>query len=218
MNYLALRNRRKMAIQEAVYNDPLPPLFLLLSQRCWAVVAGNGTGAQVSLHFGRKLTRSRVIDNPEIIPELRTHLGEAILFIECKWSLSSKGKTLFDSEAEEDSNEKMERSVTRLLGASVRQVEVTMPPKRIAFTFDNGTVLTLDADEQQESNDLHDNFTFSFGYYSFVIGPDLGLRVIPRKGILPILGYEIITPQQWGKSGTALPNQPQARARRVSRD
>jgi hypothetical protein len=148
------------------------------------------------------LPRSRAIDNPEINTELRTHVGEAILFVECKWSVSVRGRSLFNSETDEDSTEKMEKALDRLAGASVREVEVTMPPKRIALSFDNGAILTIEADEQRV-DDLHDNFTLSFGNLSFAIGPDLGLRVLPRKGVLPLLGYEIVARQPAPMSETA---------------
>lgn len=167
---------------------------MLLSQPCWGIAAGSGNGWVVSLHFGRKLPRPRPVDNPHLDPDLRTHQGEAILFIECRWSIVSDGKVRFESDRDEFANGTMNRALKRLLGACVKHLRVSMPIDAVSIEFDNGNILTLHAD-RADADDPHDNFTLSYGDSSFIIGPDLGLRIEPRKGVVPILGHTGAAPK-----------------------
>lgn len=183
-----------MTMIQPVFHDPLPPFQMLLSQPCWGIAAGAGTGSIVSLHFGRKLPRVRPVDNPALDPVLRTHQGEAILFIECRWIIVSNEKVRFDSERDQSANGTMNRALHRLLGTFVRYLRVSMPIDEVSIEFDNGDVLTLHTD-RPEADDPHDNFTLSYGDSSFIIGPDLGLRIEPRKGVVPILGHTGASPK-----------------------
>jgi hypothetical protein len=165
----------------AVLHDPPVPFHLLLGQPCWAVAAGAGTGSLLSLHFGRKLPRIPPINNPAVTPELRNHEGEAVLFIECRWSVTSKAKALFDTDGD-GSAAAMTKAAKRLAGASVRQVNVEIPPRAFSLHFDNGLTLGVTADDP-DPEDPHDNYTFAAQGRSFVIGQDLRLRVEPRRGV-----------------------------------
>jgi len=173
--------------KKTVFHDPLPPLQVLLWQQCWAAAAGAGTGAIVSFHFGRKLPRPKPLDNPAVGADLRTHQGEAILFIECRWSVTSKNGVSFDSDEDRKFNGRVARAIKNVVGSAVLQIRATMPPSEIVVSFDNGSTLELHADPA-DPDDPHDNFSLSFGDTSYVIGPDLGLRLEPRRGIVPLVG------------------------------
>lgn len=189
-----------MTLKAKVFHDPLPPFQVVLAQVCWAFAAGRGTGAQVSLHFGRKLPRLKPVDNPRLQEDLRTHEGEAIVFIECRWSIRRKGRTLFDSESDIDMARRMLDALEQLREATVIEVAAKLPPTSVSLMFDNGSELALHSD-MPDLHDPHDNFSLSFGESTFVIGPDLGLRVEARRGLVPLLGYASKNPARREKKG-----------------
>jgi hypothetical protein len=174
---------------QTVANDPLVPWQWLHRQACWGVAAGSGTGSQVSLHFGRKLRRARELNNPTLAPDLRLYQGEVILFIECKWSLESQRKRLFDSEKHQGLDARMVEELQRLVGAVVDQISLSLPPRTLSVQFNNGIHLNVEAVKQQ-GEDLHDNYSLLVPDRSYIIGPDLRLQIQPRRGILETIGLD----------------------------
>lgn len=160
----------------------MPPFQILTGLPCWAFAAGEGTGSQVSLHFGRKLPRLRAIDNPALQAELRTHEGEAVLFVECQWLLKENNRTVFDSRAESAQENRMLRSLELLPGASVSQIEVKWPLTGVMLSFDNQTTLEISADAPKR-DDAHDNFSLGVGQLNFIVGPQLHVRIEPRSAV-----------------------------------
>jgi len=183
-----------MTNPQTVAHDPLLPWQWLLQQPCWGVAAGSGTGSQASLHFGRKLRRARELENPTLEPDMRLYQGEVTLFVECKWSIHKERKVLFDSDRYQGPDEQMVQALRRLRGASVDQISLFVPPSALSIQFNNGILLNIEA-EKQRGEDPHDNYSLLVPDRSYIIGPDLRLRIESRRGVL-----ETINPSHSGSS------------------
>lgn len=162
-------------------HDPFAPWRWLIGRACWGVAAGRGTGTQASLHFGRKVRRIRELDNPKLQPDLRAHEGEVILFIECKWSMRTGDRLLFDSDVDID-DARMAQTLQRLVGRSVSEIKPSFPPKELSLLFGDDIRLDVQADRPSRT-DPHDNYTLIAPHHCYIIGPDLRLRVQARQGV-----------------------------------
>ena len=79
-----------------VYLHPLQSMVDdLLEQKCWSVIAGEGTGSHVSLQLGAKRLL-RIPNRNQFLSEIeRTHEGEFVVFLKmCAWRLDGPNSVI----------------------------------------------------------------------------------------------------------------------------
>jgi hypothetical protein len=69
----------------------------LVGNPCWGIVAGLGTGSHISLAFGQKHPRRRVLTNPHLTEDQQRSEGEYILYVTCAWRLQLPDKVICSS-------------------------------------------------------------------------------------------------------------------------
>jgi len=67
-------------------------LDLLIGMPCWSIIAGKGTGSIVSLGFGTKNQRDRLLKNLHLTDDERIYKPDISLMIYCSWRLSVEDK------------------------------------------------------------------------------------------------------------------------------
>ena len=155
------------------------PFEALMGQVCWGIAAGAGTGSHVAMHFGPKQKRNRVISNPNLSDDLRSHEGSLILFVECEWSLMSRGQNVCDSDSDNAAQGPMIRGLQRLVGAQVVSIFSSRKFDLVAVNFSKGLRLFLAASALPAQQ--HENYALSLPQVSFILGPDTNVRVESRR-------------------------------------
>ena len=79
-------------------------LDALIGKKCWAAVAGDGTGSMVSFNFGEKIRRERPLRNLKLPSDVREFDSEYIVFVRggARWVVEDNGSLICSSD---DSNE-----------------------------------------------------------------------------------------------------------------
>ena len=163
-------------------SDPELPVHWLIGRRCWGVAAGAKTGSMFSLHLGEKVRRKRPLDNPALLDPLRTHEGEVILFVECRWSLTYKKKRLCTSASNNHADGEMVVGLRRLVGARVTNLTLSIPSNDLALHLTKDLTLSISARLGRTGGS--DNYSLATPLGDYIVGPDLHVRFEPRKGAL----------------------------------
>ncbi len=107
----------------------------LVGKPVWFANAGGGAGSSFSLSLGRKLPRSKPLQNESVSDEFRTLEGEATLYVWCSWRLEGK-----DSVASSDGDPEAVLAATQsLVGRSVDAAQATGRCLTFGFRSANST-------------------------------------------------------------------------------
>lgn len=146
---------------------------------CWGIVAAANTGSALSLQFGAKVPRRHPIDNPALPPDLRTHEGEAILFVDCaSWRLDDDVSVVCCANDDQSIFAPDERGLSVIVGQMVRAVDLALPGFDLTLTFETH-VLRVFCD-WTHAEEHEDNYDLSVLDATFTVGPRSVLAVTPR--------------------------------------
>lgn len=105
---------------------------------CWAFIAGAGTGSMVTLYFGRKYPRPKVLRNPKLTPELRGYEGEYHMFLQgCDWRVEDAKGIICSSSSPNHSDGPMVVGLNRLVGKIVVRAQVVGVVPDISLLFND---------------------------------------------------------------------------------
>lgn len=141
---------------------------------CWGVVAGEGAGSHVTLHFGQKRERERALESAALFEVVRRFEGEFVLFVQnCAWRLDAD-EMICSSKSPGHSEGPMARGLRLLTGQRVIAAATTPPVHDLVVEFSDGNRLRLFCDCFDLEQD-GDNYSF----YS-----DRGVSVVRAGGML----------------------------------
>jgi hypothetical protein len=135
--------------------DFLTDLKMLPGLECWGVLAGEGTGSHVTLHFGRKIERARPLRNPTLPDSLRHFKGEFGVFIQnCAWRLDARS-IVCSSKTPNDNDGAMVRGLHMLIGQHVVTATAMLPGHDLIIEFSGAHTLRLFCDcfDQEKDGD-----------------------------------------------------------------
>ena len=159
-----------MLSNSSVQEQELEAVILgLRLKRCWAVIAGRGTGSAIDLHFGAKVPRKRPLTNPTLGDEERRFEGETSIYLTCAWRLDDKSKVVSGWLDGGETVEEMVRGLKSLVGNTVEAIEIQSPAWDLKITFDSGITLTIFAD-QTSLVDNDDNYSVFHGLQGYTVG------------------------------------------------
>jgi hypothetical protein len=107
----------------------------LVGKRCWAVIAGTGTGSDVALDFGDKVPRDHPVRNPHLTRTEQLHTGEFSLFVTCSWRLDSARGVICDWTDSNAAGGMMVRGLKKLVGRQVESVRILGPTCDLVLGF-----------------------------------------------------------------------------------
>lgn len=148
---------------------------------CLSVVYGQGTGSHVSIDFGRWLPRPKRLPNVHLREIEQTHEGELSLFIlGAAWRLDVNGVPQCSS-ASDNANDGLARgTLLKLVGKSVRDVELDDGSWDCTIHFDSGLSLKLLCIEAA-SIDPEDNYWLFIPGFVFAVGENSALSMDKRS-------------------------------------
>ena len=166
-----------MAMQSnEVGNTLIAALSTLNGSRLVGVIAGQGTGSVVALHFGELTPRKKPLANLHLDRGLRTSEGSQILFIECSWRLDKNDGVLCGSQDDNAEGALMLTGLASLRDDVVARVEVEKPGYDLTVGFASGQTLRFFCDNT-DTVAATDNYSlFLRGEPTYVVGP----RSVPR--------------------------------------
>lgn len=109
----------------------------LYKKTCWSIIAGEGTGSNVSINFGEKILLKRPLKNPHLSEEERKYDGEYGLYITCSWRMDSDMHVVCGSKEPNRNNGAMVKGLKNLLNARVADIIVSKPAFDLVLNFDN---------------------------------------------------------------------------------
>jgi hypothetical protein len=113
---------------------------------CWSVIAGVGTGSQVSMRLGKQVPMHSPLRNPNLTDDERKFDGEFTVFIEnALWTVHEKGRLLCDSDSSNMAGGPMVVGLRRLVGTCVRAIELT-GVRDLRMQFSDGLILDVVCD------------------------------------------------------------------------
>lgn len=110
-------------------------LSLLVGKPLWGIIAGWGTGSNVSMHFGQKLRLSKPIQNLHLSEDCRMFSGEYGLFLQgVAWRVLHAGVVICDFNSDNRTGCEMQEGMGRLKDKFV--VSVLVDPADWAFKIE----------------------------------------------------------------------------------
>ena len=139
---------------------------LFIGKKCWAVVAGAGTGSIVHLGFGKKKLRARPLTNPHLSKDEQMFDAEIGLMIYCSWRLSKSGKILCGWTDSNESGGDMLKGLSLLRDKQVIDIHIGKIGYDLNIYFDDNICLQLFCDV----TDNYDNYIFYIDNAAYTIG------------------------------------------------
>jgi hypothetical protein len=124
----------------------------LLGQKCWAVVAGTGTGA-LDVLIGKKIPNRMPLRNPRLSADLRDYDSEMGLFIECSWRLDSNTEVLCAWTDDNQDGGPVLTGLNKIIGQTVSAVNLKPPGLDLEVQFDNSLTLRVFCDRRNIEQD-----------------------------------------------------------------
>lgn len=140
----------------------------LTGKRCWAVYAGESTGSDVDMAFGKKIPRTVPLLNPHLTDEQRYYDAEMSLFIECTWRLDREGEVVcgsIDSNLEEGP---MLAGLKSVVGKTVESVKIETPVFDLTVRLSGNLVLKIFCDQTSGEDD---NYSIHVQDKVYIVGP-----------------------------------------------
>lgn len=144
-----------------IKSDFLENLKRLNKTKCWGAFAGEGTGSNFSLSFGEKKLRKKELKNKHLSEKGRKYEPELSLFVTCSWRLDSETSILCSSKENNSNTGSMVRSLKKVIGKRVMDINVFEPAFDLIITFDGGLSLKIFCDETDPDEDF-DNYCFFY--------------------------------------------------------
>jgi len=144
--------------KQTIIDRHLHSLQELRHQQCWSIIAGEGVGSEITIDFGDRTPRQYALKNPFLTEEQRTNEGSYILHVLCTWRLDSKTEIICGSNDPNKNDGIMVAGLERLVGQTIRNVEVITPAYDLVLTFDD-FVLRVFCDEMDKEDEF-DNYSF----------------------------------------------------------
>jgi hypothetical protein len=159
--------------------DPFESLIARLpGLDCWNVMAG-AVGSMASLDLGAKIARDQPLPYPNVklTPEEHKFRGEVVLYLEnCPWRLDGFNDVIASWNDHNGPKGRLVQGLRSLIGAQVRQAEISRPGLDLIVRFSSGHTLRIFPDTTED--DDADNYSLSAaGGQTFIVGPCSRLRV-----------------------------------------
>jgi hypothetical protein len=152
----------------------------LRGMSCWGIVAGEGTGSRATLHFGKKLKRTRTLNNPTLPDALKRFEGEFVLFIQnCAWRLDTD-RILCTSKSSNENEGPLVRGLRSLIDQRVVGAQATYPSCDLTLEFSTTAKLRLFCDCVDEERD-GDNYALHATSEIFVVPAGSDMRTEVRR-------------------------------------
>jgi hypothetical protein len=149
-----------------------------LQQPCWYVSSGGAAGASFQLALGEKIPREKPLSNPGHPREYRENEGEVNLLVWCTWRLRDDQHPISSSD---DSPDHVREALTRLVNASVAQVELISPAWDLRLHFSNGLVLEVFCDHLSDDASFDGNWELWLTDKVVSVGAGCDMTLEPRK-------------------------------------
>jgi hypothetical protein len=134
-------------------------LRALLGVECWGWMAGSGTGSMATIHFGRKIKRSKPVESKSLRDALKFYTGEYCLYLEeCEWKIIADSVVLGSSASSNNREGKMLRALESLVGRRVTDLEFETDSKDFVLHFDGGCRMKIFC--HTHSEETFDNYSF----------------------------------------------------------
>ena len=112
-------------------------IFPCVGRACVAALPYSASGGSLHLHFEKLIIRPNLLSNPHLPLELRSHMGEYTILVQCEWRLQQFGKTIATSVG--PTNEINRIVDHRLLSVLVAPTE----PYDLSLLFDNDIAIDI---------------------------------------------------------------------------
>jgi hypothetical protein len=155
-------------------------------KKCWSVIAGEGTGSLITLAFGLKQRRMKILKNQYLTNEQQNFDGEFELYVECAWRLETMTSVICTSTSSNRRGDTMMKEIDQLVGQTVVEVGLTYPAADIKIDFDSGLSLVIFADQANEV-DEYCNYVVSTDSRIIVNGAksQISLQARPQPSKVP---------------------------------
>lgn len=151
-----------------IRNQFLNDLRRLEGLQCWGITAGEGTGSHVSLDFGKKIERARLLRNPHLSEAVRNFTGEFGIFVQdCAWRLDAD-KVICSSKTPNANDGPMALGLRNLVDQRVVNAVATLPGYDLLIEFSAGAKLRLFCDCFDDASDGN-NYSFHTPEWVFLV-------------------------------------------------
>lgn len=139
-------------------NEFIKRMHGLIGEPLWGFVGGMGTGSVVSLSFGEKIPRKRILSNPHLSMNARQYDGSLELFIMCVWRIDSASEVICGGWSGNKKGEEMLMGLERLCGQKVEEIIIIQPSFDFELRFSNSLWLKVFCDQTNVS-EMYDNYS-----------------------------------------------------------
>ena len=137
------------------YLRPLEAMVdALRQQECWTVIAGEGTGSHVALHFGEKRPRHIPIRNSLLSEVERAYEGKIVVFLQmCCWRLDGPNGVICASTSSNEAGGEMLSGLDQLRGKKIIRAQVMHPGIDMELSFSGDICLRVFCDQTESGYD-----------------------------------------------------------------
>jgi hypothetical protein len=115
-----------------------------VNKKCWATVAGEGTGSTFTLDFGKKIPRMRPLTNPHLSEDVKLFNSEYGLYVQfASWRLDDVDQVICTSTDNNHNEGVMVKGLARLVGCTVTDMTLSSPGLDLFIRFDKRYQLTV---------------------------------------------------------------------------
>ena len=119
-----------------------PDISFLQSRRCWAAIAGPGTGSIVDFLFGEKVARDKPLQNASLPSEVQSYDSEFGLLVQCSWRLSFQGQLVCSSSWSDNRIDgPLLRGLANVVNQKVVSIELNRESCDLKLVFENEYML-----------------------------------------------------------------------------
>ncbi|MBQ6656610.1 MAG: hypothetical protein IJM64_04940 [Ottowia sp.] len=144
-----------------IYEEFRDVVARLVGEKCWAVIAGKGTGSHVSMKIGAKIPGERPLKNPTLTEDERNFEGEFGLFVtEASWRVED-AEAVLCTDTDENTGKRYAH-LRGLAGRKITSASVAFPSFDLHLEFEGGIhfrVFSTFANDTEEYSD-YDNYIF----------------------------------------------------------
>lgn len=116
----------------------------LVSKKCWASVAGEGTGSTFTISLGKKIARKRPLKNQFLSEVSKLYDGEYSMYVQfASWRLDGAQRVICTSTDSNHNDGVMVHGLSKIVGRTVLCASLTKPGCDLILDFDRGYRLTV---------------------------------------------------------------------------
>lgn len=131
----------------------------LHGKRCWAVMAGEGTGANFTLHLGQRVLRRRPLNNSTASSLERRYQGEFVLYVKSAWRLERELHSICSSQDVDRHEEFVISSLKSLVNRAITRTTVRSRGLDLLLFLDDNTSISVFSDDPALGDEL--SFAYS---------------------------------------------------------